>query len=281
MAKWWQAVVADTEQAVQAALKMISIEYETLPCVRSPEDALNSDAPVLHEEMTHYTHIDAILPEPGSNIANRTKIRKGNVKKGLEEADVVIEESFSLPPGDHVAMEPRVAIAEIMADGQVIIHSATQAPFVARHLLSIFFGIPTGKITVIVPKVGGGFGGKAGIQLEGLAYLLSKSVNGRPVRVINSREDDLISSPGRMGLQATVKLGAKQDGTLTAADLLYLFDSGAYADYAVNISRAAAIACTGPYRIPHVRCDSLCVYTNSSVCHSISGLRTHRTLLCD
>jgi CO/xanthine dehydrogenase Mo-binding subunit len=137
--------------------------------------------------------------------------------------------------------------------------------------MSIFFGIPTGKITVIAPKLGGGFGGKAGIQLEGLAYLLSKSVGGRPVRVANSREEDMLSSPGRMGLQATIKLGATHDGTLTAADLLYLFDSGAYADYAVNISRAAAIACTGPYRIPHVRCDSLCVYTNHPFATAFRG----------
>lgn len=265
------AVVADSEAEALAAIRLIQVQYEPLPLVRTPKEALREDAPILHEEMADYAHIDAILPEPGSNVANRTKIRKGDVEQGFQEADVVIEEDFSLPPGDHVAMEPRVAIAEILADGQVIIRSATQAPFGVRSLMSIFFGIPTGKLTIIAPRLGGGFGGKAGIQLEGLAYLLSKSVGGRPVRVANSREQDLCSSPGRMGLQATVKLGATQDGKLTAADLLFLFDSGAYADYAVNISRAAAIACTGPYRVPNVRCDSLCLYTNHPFATAFRG----------
>ncbi len=125
-----------------------------------------------------------------------------------------------------------------------------------------FFNLDVGNITVIAPPIGGGFGGKAGIQLEGLAYLLSKSVDGRPVKLINSREEDLTASPGHIGLHANIKLAASQNGLLKAADLTYLFDSGGYADYAVNISRAAAIACTGPYNIPNVKCDSICTYTN-------------------
>jgi CO/xanthine dehydrogenase Mo-binding subunit len=128
--------------------------------------------------------------------------------------------------------------------------------------MSQSFDIPPGKITVIAPAVGGGFGGKAGIQLEPLAYLLSKGVGGRPVRVANSREHDLVSSPGAPGLQSRVKLGATKDGTVTAADIEFLFDSGGYADYAVNVSRAAGYSCTGPYRIDNVTADSICVYTN-------------------
>jgi CO/xanthine dehydrogenase Mo-binding subunit len=256
------AVVADTLKDALAAVERIEVTYEPMTPVRSPSEALATGAPLLHPEMASYPHIPAILPEPGSNVANRTKIRKGNVENGFEEAEVIIEASFAFPPGDHVAMEPRAAIARIHADGEVEIHSTTQAPFVVKGLMSVFFGIDEGKINVIAPPIGGGFGGKAGIQLEGLVYLLSRAVGGRPVRLVNTREQDLLSSPGNMGLEATVKLGAKKDGTLVAADLTYLFDSGAYADYAVNISRAAAISCTGPYRIPNVRCDSVCVYTN-------------------
>jgi CO/xanthine dehydrogenase Mo-binding subunit len=212
--------------------------------------------------MADYAHISAILPEPGTNIANRTKIRKGDITAGFEASDVIIESSFNFPPGDHVAMEPRAAVARILPNGEIEIQSTTQAPFVVKGLMSHFFGIEEGLINVIAPPIGGGFGGKAGIQLEGLAYLLSKAVGGRPVRLINTREQDLLSSPGNMGLEAKVRLGAKSDGTLMAAELTYLFESGAYADYAVNISRAAAISCTGPYRIPNVWCDALCVYTN-------------------
>jgi len=212
--------------------------------------------------MAGYSHIPAIFPEPGSNIANRTRIRKGDIETGFRVSEVVIEESFSFPPGDHVAMETRASTAEILDDGQVIIRSTTQAPFVVRSLLSAAFKIPVGKITVISDPLGGGFGGKAGIQLEGLAFLLSKAVGGRLIRLVNSRENDLTSSPGRPGLEAKVRLGCSKDGKLQAAEIYFCFDSGAYADYAVNISRAAAIACTGPYAVPNVWCDSVCVYTN-------------------
>lgn len=256
------AVVADREDQALLAAQRIQVSYEELPVVRNPQEALRPSAPILHPAMDQYRHISAILPEPGTNVANRTKIRKGNVAEGFSHAKVIVEETFSFPPGDHGAMENRVTIAEISRNGKVTIRSATQAPFVVRALMGAFFGIPPGDITVIAAPVGGGFGGKAGIQLEGLAYLLSKAVGGRPVMVRNQREEDLVSSPGHIGLFARVKVGASAEGYLTAMDLEYLFDSGAYADYAVNISRAAAIACTGPYRVPHVKADSLCVYTN-------------------
>ena len=256
------AVIADTPHEAEDAAGLIRVEYEPLPVVGSPREALAPGAPLIHEEMETYAHIPAMHPEPGSNVANRTKIRKGDAEAGFSRADVLVEQEFSFPPGDHAAMEPRAAIAEIMADGTVVIRSSTQAPFVVRALMSVFFHIPPGKIVIETPFVGGGFGGKAGIQLEGLAYLLSKSVGGRPVRLANSREQDIVSSPGHIGLEAKVKLGASKEGKIIAMDLLFLFDSGAYADYAVNISRAAAIACTGPYNVPHVRADSLCVYTN-------------------
>ncbi len=256
------AVIADTPHNAEAAARLIRVKYTPLPHVGSVREALNPSAPVIHERMGTYAHISAMLPEPGSNVANRTKIRKGDIGAGFAAADIIIEQEFGFPPGDHAAMETRVSIAEIRPDGTVIIRSSTQAPFVVRALMSAFFDIPPGKIVVIAPPVGGGYGGKAGIQLEGLAYLLSKSVGGKPVRVANSREQDIISSPGHIGLEAKVKLGARKDGTLVAMDLLYLFNSGAYADYAVNVSRAGAIACTGPYRVPNVKADSLCVYTN-------------------
>lgn len=256
------AVIADSEAEAKYAADKIKVVYKQLPIVKSPREALKADATIIHEKMEGYRHIPAILPEAGSNVANRTKIRKGNIEEGFLASEVIIEEEFSFPPGDHVAMEPRVTIAKIESNGQVILHSATQAPFVVRSLMSSFFNIPPGKITVITPSIGGGFGGKAGIQLEALAYLLSKRVGGRPVKLVNTRESDMVSSPGHIGLEAKVKLGSNRKGKLMAAELTFLFDSGAYADYAVNISRAAAIACTGPYSIPNLWCDSLCVYTN-------------------
>lgn len=256
------AVVADTERAALEAVRLVETRYRELPVVRSPREALAPDAPLIHPEMEQYVHIPAILPEPGSNVSHRTRIRKGDPAAAFNEADVTIEGEFSFPPGDHVALEPRVAIAEVRSDGQVVIRSSTQSPYGVRAIMSRCLDIPAGRITIIAGPVGGGFGGKAGIQLEPLAYLLSRAVGGAPVRVANTREQDMVTSPGAPGLQSRVRLGARRDGTIIAAEIEFLFDSGGYADYAVNVSRAAGYACTGPYRIPNLSADSLSVYTN-------------------
>ncbi len=265
------AVVAETEADAVEATHRIRVRYDELPTVNSLADALAEGAPLLHEQMDEYTHIPDIHPESGSNIANRTKVRKGNIEKGFREAEAEIEGEFSFPPGDHAAMEPRVAIAEIGADERVLIRTSTQAPFVVRDLISRAFEIPVGKVKVVAPRVGGGFGGKAGIQLEALAVLLSRGVGGRPVRVANSREQDLVSSPGRPGLFARVRLGARRDGKLTVAKVLLIYDSGAYADYAVNVSRAGGFSLPGPYFIPNIEADSLCVYTNHTFATAFRG----------
>lgn len=255
-------VVADSYENACRARDLIEVKYEVLRPILSPLEALQPHAALIHPEMSTYSHIAPIHPEPGSNIANRTKIRKGDLKQGYSQSVHIIESQVEIPIGDHVAMEPRVAIAEIKKTGEVIMTSSTQAPFVVKGLMSAFFNIEPGKIVVKAPLVGGGFGGKAGIQLEGLAYLASLKVGGRPVKLVNTREEDLLTSPGHIGLQAHVKMGVDEAFKLQFMELDYYFNSGAYADYAVNISRAAAISCTGPYYVPHIRCDSVCVYTN-------------------
>ena len=256
------AVVADDEPTALRAARALRVRYEPLAVVRSPREALDPAAPLLHPEMAEYAHIDAILPRPGTNVAHHTKIRKGDIDAGFAEADVIVEQEYRFPPADHAAMEPRVAIARIGSNGQVVISTATQSPYGVRAIMSRCLGIPPGKLTIRTAEIGGGFGGKAGIQLEPLAYLLSRELGGRPVRVANTREQDMVSSPGAPGLEATVRMGARRDGTITAATVEFLFDSGGYADYAVNVSRAAGYASSGPYRIPNLHTDSLCVYTN-------------------
>ncbi len=265
------AVVAETERQALAAAEKVKVSYEDLAVLSTPEEAVKEDAQLLHEHMEEYTHIPAILPEPGSNVGNRTKIRKGNTEKGFAEAEATIESRVQFPPRDHAAMEPRAAIGQVRPDGQVIVHTSTQSPFEVRNLMSGGFNIRQGKITIVAPPNGGGFGGKAGIQLEPLAYLLSRELGGWPVRVANTREQDMVTSPGGPGMQATVRLGAKKDGTLTAARIRFLFDSGAYGDYAVNVSRAAGYSATGPYRIPNVDSESLSVYTNHSSATAFRG----------
>ena len=273
------AVVADDEASAQNAMRRVKVEYAPLPALGSPREALAPDAPLLHPAMGSYARIPDILPEPGTNVANRTRIRKGDPDRAFAEADVVVEGEFSFPPGDHVAMEPRVVIAECGLDGRLEVASSTQSPFEVRTLLAKSLGISERRIAVRAAPVGGGFGGKAGIIGEPLACLLAMRFPGRPVRLANTREADLLSSHGRPGLQSRVRLAARADGALLAADIEFLFDSGGYGDYAVNVSRAAAIACTGPYDVPNVKADSLCVYTNHPFATAFRGFG-HIELSC-
>lgn len=255
-------IVADTPQQAKKAANLVKIEYEALPAVQSPSDAVCTSAPFVHEQLAHYEKIQHVFPEPNTNIADRIKIRKGNMEIGWQESEVTAEAKFSFGPSDHAAMETRCAIAEIRPDGRILIASSSQSPYMIRKLMSEYFKLDAGKITVTTPFVGGGYGGKVPTQLEIIAYLASKAAGGRPVKLYNEREEDMIASPVHIGLEAVVKLGSTKDGKLKAAKLYYLFDTGAYSDKGATISRAAAVSCTGPYCIENVWCDSLCVYTN-------------------
>ncbi len=128
--------------------------------------------------------------------------------------------------------------------------------------MSDYFGLDEGKVIVKTPFVGGGFGGKAAVQLELIAYMATIAVGGRPVKLMLTREEDMISSPVHIGLDANIKLGATKDGKLTSAEITYMFDTGAYSDKGTTISRAAGATCIGPYNIDNIWCDSMCVYTN-------------------
>ncbi|ELC8441131.1 xanthine dehydrogenase family protein molybdopterin-binding subunit [Clostridium perfringens] len=264
-------VVADSEVEAEKAAQMIKVEYEPLPVVNSPSEALKKNSPLVHEKLGDYEIIDGVFPEPNTNIANRTKIRKGNMKKGWHESEVTVEASFSLPPSDHVAMETRSVRVRILPDGSSIIYSSSQSPFVIKELISHFFNVEPSKVIVHVPLVGGAYGGKTSVQLEFITYLCSKAVGGREVKLTNKREEDLITSPVHIGLDAKVKLGCTKDGELTVAEITYLFDGGAYSDRAVIISRAAGVDCTGPYNIENVWCDSLCMYTNHPYATAFRG----------
>jgi CO/xanthine dehydrogenase Mo-binding subunit len=256
-------VVADSAAEAAAAARAVGVEYEALPYVGSPAEALREGAPLVHPDLGTYRIAQRpACPEPGTNVADRARLRRGDAARGFAESEVVVEASFTLPQVDHAAMETRAARVEVQPDGRVLVHAATQAPFEVQKTLATYFGIPQGRVVVTAPLVGGAFGGKAAVQLEVLAYLASRAVGGRPVLLANTREQDLTSSPVGIGLESTCRLGARRDGTLLALDATHRMDIGAYADSTPRIARALASACTGPYRVPHVRCDVLCVYTN-------------------
>jgi CO/xanthine dehydrogenase Mo-binding subunit len=255
-------VVADTPVQAKKAADLINIKYELLPVVNSPTEAFQSGAPLVHPDLGSYKKEESEYPVPGTNIATHVKIRKGNMETGWDESEFSVEANFSFAPSDHVAMETRCATAEISADGTIHITTSSQAPFMVKQLIAAYFKEDMGKIIVDTPLVGGGYGGKASVQLEILAYLASKAVGGKPVKVLNTREEDILTSPCHIGLDATIKFGANRDGKIKAAEIQYLWDSGAYSDKATDLTRAGAVDCTGPYHIENLWCDSYCLYTN-------------------
>ncbi|MFM1651461.1 xanthine dehydrogenase family protein molybdopterin-binding subunit [Brevibacillus sp. B_LB10_24] len=264
-------VVANSEHEAMQACSQIKVDYEPLPVVNSPSEAIMPDAPLVHEQMGRYKQVKTVSPKPGTNIANHTKIRKGDIQQGWAECDIVVEAAFSFPQTDHAAMETRCVQAEILPDGCVTIHASSQGPFIVKKTISKTFQIDMGKITVHTPLVGGGFGGKAAIQLELIAYAASKAVGGRRVKLVNSREEDMIASPVHIGLDASVKLGCTKEGILKAAEVTCYFDGGAYTDEGADISKVAALDCTGPYRVDNVKCDSYSMYTNHPFATAFRG----------
>jgi CO/xanthine dehydrogenase Mo-binding subunit len=264
-------IVADSESAATLAATFISVEYNPMPVVNSPTEAIQANAPLVHERLAEYEKAEGIESVPGTNIPSIIRIRKGDMTKGWNESEATIENKIAFEPSDHAAMEPRSALAEIRPDGHIIIETSSQAPFTVKKYMGLYFGIEPGWIIVKTPFVGGGFGGKAAIQLELIAYVASKATGGRKVKVINTREEDMVTSPVHIGLDATVKLGSTLDGKITAAQIVYLFDGGAYCDKSSDVARAAAIDCSGPYSIDNLYCDCLTVYTNHPYASAYRG----------
>ncbi|MEJ8778386.1 xanthine dehydrogenase family protein molybdopterin-binding subunit [Pseudogracilibacillus sp. ICA-222130] len=264
-------VVADSEHEAQYACNVIHVKYNPLPNLSTVHEAITTEQTCIHENFEQYTQLKSIRPNPKQNIANHVKIRKGNMKTGETDSNVIIETTVSLPQSDHAAMETRSAKVEILPNGDVHVHSSSQAPFVIKQMISKYFMIEQNKVIVHTPFVGGAFGGKASIQLEFIAYLASKAVGGRMVTINNPREVDMVTSPVHIGMDATIKLGATNDGKLTMANIQFLFNAGAYVDESSDITNTAALNCTGPYNIKHVTCDSYCIYTNNPYATSFRG----------
>ncbi|WP_406676951.1 xanthine dehydrogenase family protein molybdopterin-binding subunit [Moorella sp. ACPs] len=257
------AVAAVDLDTAQEAVDLIEVEYEPLPAVLDVEAALQEGAPLVHEDLGTYSWIKGVyFPKPGTNIANHFKLRKGDVEAGFARADVIVENSFYQPQVLHMPLETHVAIAKWSTGDRIKVWTSAQSPFAVRDLLSAATGVPRSQIEVIVPYVGGGFGGKAGIHLEALVACLSRAARGRPVKLTATREEEIATLPCRQGLLAKIKTGVTREGRIIAEEIAYLWDAGAYADYGVNIGRAAGYSGVGPYEIENVKIDSYTIYTN-------------------
>ncbi len=257
------AVAAETPEIAEEAVRLIEIEYEPLEAVLDPKKALEKKAPLVHPDLGAYSFVEAAFtPVPGTNIANHTKLRKGDVEQGFKDADYVIEREYTNPNVQHVPMETHVCVCRWEVKDRVTIYTSAQSPFTVRNLFAYSFKIPHNNIRVIIPYVGGGFGGKAGIHLEPLACCLSRAAGGRFVKVTATREEEFSLLPCRSGLIYNIKTGVKKNGKIVAQKMTMYWDAGAYADYAVNVTRASGYSAGGPYEYPNAWVDAYTMYTN-------------------
>lgn len=259
------AVIATTPAAAKRGMELVWVDYEVLPPTLDVETALAEDARLIHPDLGSYDHVPWFFPQGGTNIAHWRKVRKGDVEKAFAEADYVYEETYRVPRYAHCAIEPHGAVGLYDFSGRLTVWAASQSPVTQRHVFTEALaplGLKHKDVRVVAPHVGGGFGGKAGVTMEILAAALATMVRGRPVKIMWSREQEFYNTYQRQGLKARVKVGVKKDGTILALDHVLHWDAGAFVEYGANVVNASGLAATGPYRIPNVSIDAVCVYTN-------------------
>jgi CO/xanthine dehydrogenase Mo-binding subunit len=258
-------VAAVSEEIAELALDLIEVVYEPLPGVFDPEVGASAAAPRLHPDLGKYEVMNFIFPEPGTNISNHFKLRRGDPEAAWKDCAAIVERSYRIPHIQHVPIEPHIAIARVDENGKVKLWGSSQSPFAQRNLIAKALHISQSDVQVIAPFVGGGFGSKAGVSMEALAVAIASKVRGRPVKLRLTREEEFYTAFVRQAMVAHFKMGCDSAGRLLAMENCYYWDGGAYTEYGVNITRASGYSCTGPYNVPNVHADSYCVYTNHPV----------------
>ncbi|MFQ5850542.1 MAG: xanthine dehydrogenase family protein molybdopterin-binding subunit [Candidatus Binatia bacterium] len=268
------AAVAAVEVGVaEEALGRIEVEYEELPAVLDLRESMRKGASLVHETVRIPPHgfpdLAELRPVEGTNICTHFRLHRGDVEKGFAESDHIFEDTFVLPTTQHAALEAHCCIASIEPDGRITAWSTTQNPFVVRTQLSNIFKVPVSKIRVVVPYLGGGFGAKIYPKLEPLTVALAMKAS-RPVRILLSREEVFFTLTKHAAV-IRMKTGVKKDGTLVARECEVLLDTGAYAEIGPRVAKKSGYTAAGPYKIPHVKIDSMSIYTNKPPAGAFRG----------
>lgn len=247
-------VAAETEEIALRALSLIQVEYEELPGVFDPEEAMKPEAPKVHKQ---------------GNIQAMRKIRKGDSEMAFAQADIVVENVYRTQMQEHAYLEPEAGVAYL--DGEVLVlRVSTQNPHFDRNEVARNLAIPLNKVRVIQAPTGGGFGGKLDISVQIYIALLAIRTN-RPVRLVYSREESFVASTKRHPYVIYYKTAADKKGKLLAVDVTIIGDTGAYASYGPGTLTRSAVHATGPYVVPNVKVDAYTVYTNNPIAGACRG----------
>jgi CO/xanthine dehydrogenase Mo-binding subunit len=256
------AVAADSPREAEEAAALVQVDYEELPAVLDVVEAAAPGAPLVHDEIALASGGAAYFgmrPQPGTNVCHGFQLHHGDVATAWAQADVVVEETYRTAAAQHAAMEPHACVARW--DGERLeVFTGTQTPFNLREELARIFGLAPDRVRVVVPPMGGSFGAKTFLRTEAIAAALARKA-GRPVKLVLPRAEEW-QTLNRHAAVVTMKLGALADGTLLALETTCLADTGAYADCGPGVAQKMGFAAPGPYRIPNVRVDARCVYTN-------------------
>ena len=236
-----------TAKRAQAAIKVV---YEPLAPVFDPDEAMRAGSPVVHD----------YAPD---NITKHIPIRVGDVEQGFATSDLVIEETYSTQAIEHAYLEPEAGLAYVDHDGVVTVVSPSQNITHHRHMLARIIAMPVSKVRFIMSPVGGGFGGKEDMIYQGMLALLAMKTL-RPVRLVYTREESIISTAKRHPSRTTLRMGVMCDGRIKALAMRMVCDGGAYGLSTEGVMRKAAILAAGPYVIPNVRIDTYGIYTNNT-----------------
>ncbi|MEE9199519.1 MAG: molybdopterin cofactor-binding domain-containing protein [Dehalococcoidia bacterium] len=248
-------VAAETEEDAEEALFKIKVDLKPLRPILSIEEALDPAAPAIHE---------------GGNIFQHTKVRKGDLDRGIRESDVIVESTYRTHRMDHAALEPEAGLAYLDPSGVLTIVSSTQYPFRDRRQIAPALNLDMNKVRVVQASIGGGFGRKDDITVEIHVGLLALKTR-RPVRLVYTREDSLIANTKRHPMLMKFRTGARSDGRLTFVDGDIYGDTGAYASLGPFVVKKAGIHACGPYYVPNIRVDTYTLYTNNLTSGAMRG----------
>ena len=262
------AVAADTEEIAEEAIGLIDVQYEELPYVEDPIEALKPSAPLIHEDRNKYRNA-AKLPEgmPGHNLQSYVLWKNGDVEAGFQKAARIFEHTFRTPLSHHGYIEPCACTVQVHSDGRVEVWPSNKGPWGLREQMAEDFGVPAEKIKIHIVHVGGDFGAKASLIDVPIAYYLSKAT-GRPVKLVFDYTDELLAGGHRHPAVLSLRTGVDQDGHFTAIKATIHFSGGAYGSQKANpqVTVLGGRRLASMYRVPAISCETYCSYTNQVPC---------------
>jgi carbon-monoxide dehydrogenase large subunit len=269
------AVAATTEAEAREAAGKIKVQYEEMPAVFDPREALAEGAPILHEKLGEYVVVGPYKNIPGTNICTLRTFSLGDIAAGFAQSDEIFEDELYIHTVAHTPMETHATVAQfIPTEKKYVIWSSTDRPFRLAKELADALGITLNQVRFISTFSGGGFGGKGSMVAEAVALPLARYSKGRPVKVVFSREEELTASQTRHAAYLKLKTGVKKDGTLVARQAEILWDKGAYSSKGPDVGHRGGLTIFGPYRIPHLELLSRMVYTNKQPAGAYRGFGT-------